>query len=164
MTYSDSLIEQYQSKGLLLDSNLLLLHLVGSINPALIGSSRLTSFTIRQMVFLQQFTAGFRRMVTTAHVLTEVSNLVNDLHAEGKKEIWSRFVSTLEMIEEQPYSSYEAARLPEFRYLGLTDTVLTAMSNDFLIVSNDGRMVNLLWERNLNALKWVDLLRDAGFL
>ncbi|MGB8538636.1 MAG: hypothetical protein WCD57_19590 [Acidobacteriaceae bacterium] len=158
MTYVDAMIARYQSKGLLLDSNLLLLQLVGSIEPALIGRAKLSAFDIDQFRLLVRLISMFRRQVTTAHVLAEVSNLVNDFHEAGKLAIWTAFVQHLEVVEEQSLSSYVVARRPEFRYLGLTDTALSTLAQGFLVVSNDGRMVNQLRAIKLDALKWVEIL------
>lgn len=97
-------------------------------------------------------------MVTTAHVLTEVSNLVNDFHEAGRTAVWADFVSHLEVIEEQSISSYEAARRSEFRRLGLTDTVLSTFAQRFLVVSKDIRMANYLRDNlRIDALKWVEV-------
>jgi hypothetical protein len=97
-------------------------------------------------------------LVTTAHVLTEVSNLVNDFHEAGRTAVWADFVSHLEVIEEQSISSYEAARRSEFRHLGLTDTVLSTFAQRFLVVSKDIRMVNHLRDNlRIDALKWVEV-------
>lgn len=63
----------------------------------------------------------------------------------------------LEVVEEQPLSSYGIARRPEFRYLGLTDTALSALAQDFLVVSKDFRMVNHLSAIGEYALKWVEV-------
>jgi hypothetical protein len=152
-------IEQYKSKGLLLDSSLLLLHLVGSIAPALIGQKPLGGFDLDQFRSLQILISRFSRLVTTAHVLTEVSNHVNKFSLDAKTAIWTQFVQHLEIVEEQPLQSYAVARRPEFRFLGLTDTALSALAEQFLVVTNDGRMVNHLRDNiGANALKWVEVL------
>jgi hypothetical protein len=161
MSYAAMLMEQNRAKGLMLDSNLLLLHLVGSVNSSLVGSgsyNKLSNFSAYEAQLLKQLISCFRRVVTTPHILTEVSNLVNDLHPDGKRQVWGAFVSTLEIIPEQPISSYKAAGRDEFTYLGLTDTVLAEMSNEFLIVSNDARMVDILRRNQITALKWVEVL------
>ena len=159
MTYLETVIEQYRAKGLLLDSNLLLLHLGGSIAPALVGQKTLSGFDLDQFQSLQILISMFRRLVTTAHVLTEVSNLVKDFHLDVKTAIWTGFVQHLEVVEEQALQSYAVARRPEFRFLGLTDTALSALAEQFLVVTNDGRMVNHLRDNiGANALKWVEVL------
>jgi hypothetical protein len=161
MTYAATLIEKYRAAGLFLDANLLLLYLVGNIDLNLVGVghyNKLSDFKIEQMALLHRLVGCFKRLVTTAHVLTEVSNLVGDMHETGKQKIFERFAETLEIVGEQNISSYEVARRPEFQYLGLTHTVLAELPDRFLVVSNDGRMINLLRAKGIDALKWVEVL------
>jgi hypothetical protein len=101
----------------------------------------------------------FPRKVTTPHILTEVSNLTNKFSEYGRLAVWGEFASHLDVIEECWLSSHEVVKREEFRFFGLTDAGLGALAKDFLIVSNDGRMVNFLWDRlKLDALKWVEVI------
>ena len=161
MSYAEFLIEKYRSKGLLLDSNLLLLYLIGAVDPALVGDGRynkLSDFTRTQIVILKRLTFLFRHLVTTAHVLTEVSNLIGTMHDAGKLRVFSSFADTLEVVREQDVSSYRAARRTEFYYLGLTDSILAELAGEFLVVSNDARMVDVLRQSGFETLKWVEVL------
>ncbi len=161
MSYAVMLLEKYKSRGLLLDSNLLLLYLVGSVDPTLVGTgqyNKLSSFTVLQITLLQQLVSVFPRVVTTAHILTEVSNLVNAMHDKGKLRVFNAFADTLQVVSEQEISSYEVARRQEFPYLGLTDSVLAQLADRFLIVSNDARMVEMLRRTGIETLKWVEVL------
>lgn len=68
-----------KSKALLLDTNLLLLYLVGGKDPQLIdGARRLNAYTEEDFDLLYEFieSNGFLQLVSTPHILTEVSNLV----------------------------------------------------------------------------------------
>jgi len=161
MSYAVMMIEKYKSRGLLLDSNLLLLYLVGVVDPTLVGTgqyNKLSSFTVQQITILRQLISTFTRVVTTAHILTEVSNLVNAMHDTGKRRIFNAFAETLQVISEQEISSYQVAHRQEFQYLGLTDSVLAELADKFLIVSNDARMVDMLRQTGIEALKWVEVL------
>lgn len=161
MTYAGILIEKYRPSGLLLDSNLLLLYLVSVVDPTLVGTgqyNKLSSFRATEFEILRRLMSLFKRVVTTAHILTEVSNLVAAMHDSGKLRVFREFVATLEVVDEQPVSSYRAARRSEFAYLGLTDSVLAELSGKFLIVSNDARMVDMLRQSGVEALKWVEVL------
>jgi hypothetical protein len=161
MDYVSIMIDKYKGGGLLLDSNLLLLHLVGTVDPGLVGVghyNKLSTFNLEQILILRQLISCFKWVVTTAHILTEVSNLLGDMHEAGKQRVFEAFAETLSVIEEQKVSSYAAAHRPEFSYLGLTDSVLAEFADKFLIVSNDGRMVNLFRDRGIEALKWVEVL------
>ena len=165
MNYVEILVSKYQSRGLLLDSNLLLLYLVGRIDTILVGTGRynkLSDFRAIEVVTLERLVSSFRRLVTTAHVMTEVSNLVNTMRDADRVRTFRRFVETLEVISEQEVSSYEVAGRSEFSLLGLTDSVLAHFAGQFLIVSKDGRMVNGLRANKIEALKWVEVLGLTG--
>ena len=161
MDYAGLLIEKYRSKGLLLDSNLLLLYLVGSVDSSLVGNgqyNKLSSFRVQELITLRQLISVFNHLLTTSHILAEVSNLVGRLHDAGKSRVFKAFAGTLQIFDERQISSYHVAGRQEFPYLGLTDSVLAELSHEFLIVSNDGRMVNILRANGIEALKWVDVL------
>jgi hypothetical protein len=81
-TYVDSLIDRYRVKGILIDANLALLYLVGTCDLRLIGDgkyNKLSKYDTEDYHLLLRLKRFFRKAVTTPHVLTEVSNLTNDL-------------------------------------------------------------------------------------
>jgi hypothetical protein len=146
MDYVSMMIEKHRGDGLLLDANLLLLYLVGAVDPHSVGVGQyngLSNFKMHQFVLLNQLIACFKRVVTTAHVLTEVSNLAGDMHETGRQRIFQSFAETLEVIDEQDVSSDKAARRQGIQYMGLTDSVRAELANRFLVVSNDGGMVKM---------------------
>lgn len=161
MTYAVMMLAKYKSRGLLLDSNLLLLYLVEAVDPTLVGTgqhNKLSSFKVEQITILHQLVSMFAQVVTTAHILTEVSNLVNAMHDTGKRRVFNAFADQIEVISEQDISSYRVARRQDFQYLGLTDSVLAELAGKFLVVSNDARMVEILRQAGVEALKWVEVL------
>jgi hypothetical protein len=95
--------------------------------------------------------------VTTPHVLTEVSNLAGDLPSATKSECLKQFLPTLSDTEELLIPSYDVAQRPEFHYIGLTDSALAHVANQFLIVTDDARMVAELSKSGLDALNFNHL-------
>ena len=80
MNYAEQLLVRYRSRGVLVDTNLLLLYFVGLYNPSLIPQFKRTRiFTVNDFDVLQNFIALFSKVVTTPDILTEVSNLSNQL-------------------------------------------------------------------------------------
>jgi hypothetical protein len=159
-SYVELLFQKYQSKGLLIDANLLLLYLVGSYDTRLIGDgkyNKLSKYTAEDFNLLLRLRAAFAKSVTTAHVLTEVSILTNDLPESTKSECLSEFLQVFGNTEELTVASFEAAKRPEFRYLGLTDCALAEVSNRFLLVTDDARLVGKLGESGLEALNFNHL-------
>jgi hypothetical protein len=74
--YLAHLFEKYRGKGVLVDTNLLLLLLVGAIDPKHLAKFKPTAnhgFTASDFALLCWIIDQFPRIFTTPHVLTEVS-------------------------------------------------------------------------------------------
>jgi hypothetical protein len=159
-TYIDSLLERYIPKGILIDANLALLYLVGSYDLRLVGDgkyNKLSKFDVEDYHLLLRLKNVFTKAVTTPHVLTEVSNLVNDLPERTKSECLKKFYETFVEIDELAIPSMEAAQRPEFHFLGLTDSALASVSEQYLIVTGDLRLVKKMNESKLEALNFNHL-------
>ncbi len=147
MVYAEVLIEKFRRRGLVFDSNLLLLYLVGLHDRSLIGDGKynnLSKYTSEDFNILVRFRGLFSRAVTTPHVLTELSNLANDFPQAIKIKCFASFQKTFAQLNEISVSSLQASRRLEFNFLGLTDCVLAELTPDFLMVSDDARLVNKL--------------------
>jgi hypothetical protein len=159
-TYEELLIERHRLKGILIDANLALLYLVGSCDLRLVGDgkfNKLSNYTAEDYRLLLRLKKIFRKAVTTPHVLTEVSNLTNDLPEPTRKEIFKKFHATFVEIEELPIASMVAAQRAEFPFLGLTDSGLAHVSHQYLIVTDDARLVKKMNESGLEALNFNHL-------
>jgi hypothetical protein len=67
------LIKQHQSKGVLVDTNLLVLYLVGKVNRKRIPSFKRTqTYTVEDFDLLAHLMAWFGKLVTTPHILTHL--------------------------------------------------------------------------------------------
>jgi hypothetical protein len=106
------------------------------------------------LVRLEKF---FKKAVTTPHVLTEVSNLTNDLPEKTKSACLKKFYETFVEIDELTIPSMDAAQRPEFHFLGLTDSALAIVSNQYLVVTDDARLVMKMSESGLEALNFNHL-------
>ena len=159
-TNVELLINKYRSKGILFDANLALLYLVGGYNLGLIGDgkyNKLSDYTKDDYHLLLRLKKHFKSVVTTPHVLTEVSNLANDLPESTKMNCLKRFYDTFASIDELAIPSMDAAQRADFHFLGLTDSALAHVSGRFLIVTLDGRLVKKMEESQLEALNFNHL-------
>ena len=76
MSELERLITTHRRSGVLVDSNLFLLHLVGLINRQRIASFKRTdTYTEADFDLLERLLGLFDRLFTTPKVVTEVSNL-----------------------------------------------------------------------------------------
>jgi hypothetical protein len=130
--------------GVLLDTNLLLLYLVGLSRSGNIGfHKRLSMFEQRHFCFLLDLVSPYKNIVVTPHCLAEVWNLIGeqsnsfDLDRARLIEFARRFVS--EAVEVYQPAKQLVGR-DEIRWLGLADVsqLSAALEGGFAMTSADG--------------------------
>jgi hypothetical protein len=153
------LIAKHRGKAAILDSNVLLLYLVAEFDPSLVGSSykRLSSFQAPDIVLLRWLFDQFSSVATTAHVLTEVSNLSNQMPTWKKEQWFPWFGRRLGDFAEIALASSEIGRLDTFFRFGLTDAGLVQLSDRYVIVTNEFPLTGLLESRNLPVINFTHL-------
>ena len=76
--YLDSLFARYCQKGILVDTNILLLLFVGRVNRKRISQFKRTQqFVSEDYDLLSNIVSQFVAVVTTPNILTEVNSLIN---------------------------------------------------------------------------------------
>ena len=149
------LIEKHRAKGVLVDTNLLVLFLVGTVNrQRILNFKRTGDFTIEDYDLLVRLIDWFGQLIATPHVLSQVSDLA-DLTGNELTEIRELFKVLVENIEE----SYDTSRLivgdPAFRRLGLTDAAIaTVCSRGILVLTGDAQLHAALQARTIDALNF----------
>jgi hypothetical protein len=79
-------LDSASARGLLVDTNLLVLFAVGTVNPNRIETFKRTSrYTKSDFDLLLRVLGKFNKLYTVAHVLAEVSNLTDLPGAEGQQ-------------------------------------------------------------------------------
>lgn len=140
------LIRDHQLTGVLIDTNILLLHVVGSADRKRISKFKRTKqFTIGDFDLLQKLLACFSRRVTTPSVLTEVSNFASQLEEPGRANCLNRLAEEIQTLEEQFEPSSELADDEDFCKIGLTDTSIKSVArNHLLVLTDDYQLANRL--------------------
>ncbi len=157
------LIEKHRSKGVLVDTNLLVLLLVGSVNKRRIGTFKRTqNFTVEDFDLLSGLVSWFGKLVTTPHVLSQVSDLT-DLPGKDLRTIRGLFGSLVEQMEE----SYDISRVlithDLFSRLGLTDAAIaTVCSRGILVLTTDLNLQLALQNCGTDALNF-NHIRPQGW-
>ncbi len=153
----ERLVSAYRARGVLLDANLLVLYIVGSHDPRLIGSVKATrSFTVRDYEFVAGLVSLFDRLVTTPHVLTEVDGLSNvGLPGRHRWDYLDTFRQRIEEAVEVQTPARDVVADPAFLRLGLTDAaVLTLGEGGPLVVSTDLDLCIALESRGLGVVNY----------
>lgn len=146
MSRFDELIQQYRHKGLLLDTNLILLLLIGRLNIERISQFKRTqSYTPDDYHLLTSVYEEFSRFATTPHVLTEVSNLLGQLQNQWKLEYFRVFAEYIHSVNEVAIATRKLAAHPDFVRFGLSDiSILKAAATGYLVLTDDAPLSVLL--------------------
>lgn len=118
-------------RGYLIDTNLLILFVVGSESRDIIARHRrLKGYSAADYDKLRQMIDSAGRIVVTPNTLTEASNLIRQHGEPERSGILNRLRNIIEQSQELVVASTAAARNPEFRRLGLTDAVLLEVATE----------------------------------
>ncbi len=133
------LVQKYRSRGVLVDTNILLLYVVGKYQPELIARfKRSNVFTADEYELLVALLFHFHRIVTTPNILTEVSNLLGQLRDREKAECLQVLAQEIATMDEQFIRSDTAAQTEVYRRLGLTDAgILSLAQGSYLVLTAD---------------------------
>jgi hypothetical protein len=159
MTHSlKPLLEHYRRSDIIVDSNLLLLLLIGTYDQAQITQFKRTAiFTANDYRALLSLLAQFRSVCTTPHVLAEVSNLANGLPAELRYKVMIAFAELIKTFTEQFIPAVKLAPQSEFVLFGITDCGLAEISGETLVLTTDGRLAAYLQQQGKKALNFHHL-------
>ncbi len=155
MLDAGALIEKYRSKAVLVDTNLLVLFLVGLVNKRRIPEFKRTQdFTIEDFEMLRHLVAWFGTLVTTPHVLSQVSDLAT-LAGSELRTVRELFSSLVQEMDEHYDSSKAAVMDALFLRLGLADTAIaTVCSRGVLVLTSDLDLYLALQQRGADALNF----------
>lgn len=128
-------------KTLILDTNLLVLLVVGMVNKKYISAHKKLHpvYNEEHYNLLVKLLENYSEIIVTPNTLSETSNLLRmGMKEPAKKEIVTLFKDMIEKTREVYISSGLAAQRSEFIYLGLTDSVLLecGKSNTILLTAD----------------------------
>jgi predicted nucleic acid-binding protein len=145
--------------GLLVDTNLLVLFAVGTVNRHRIEMFKRTrQYTKADYDLLLRVLDKFNTRYTVAHVLAEVSNLTDLPGAEGQQ---ARRVlkETISLLSEVELSSALAAEDRHYQKLGLVDAAISAAAraHNCTALTDDFDLYHLLSRDKVNVLNFTHL-------
>ncbi len=158
------LIDRYRSKGIAIDSNLLLLLFVGLFDKERIGKFKRTNeFVVEDFISLTKIVREFRLIITTPNILTEVDNLTKHLTGDPKLAFIRVFKVFILKSSERYIESSKIILLKQFIEVGITDTTLYKLAcSGTLIITKDGAFARLLERENLPVINF-NHLRPYGW-
>ena len=148
------LLGKYRKKGLLIDTNLLVLYIVGSLDIELIRDfSRTSQFTIDDFYLLSDFSDLFDLKITTPHILTEASNLIGK--SRNLRGLLKIYISN---ADEKFLESSKVTENDDFIDFGLTDTAIINVSqNSCLVLTDDRPLYGFLINKGIDTVSLDEL-------
>lgn len=152
-----------RSAGLLVDTNLLVLYIVGSVNRERItGFKRTRTYTKEDYDLLIRLVSSFQPLHTVAHVLAEVSNLT-DLSGPERRQALLLLRHTISSLTEAEMPSTRAAESRSYERLGLTDAaiVMAAREHRCTVLTDDLDLYVALYHAGIKAINFSHLREGA---
>jgi len=156
------LIRSYCQKGVLIDTNILLLFLVGSVNRERITRfNRTQQFIPEDYELLLAFIAKFQKIVTTPNILTEVNSLANQLGEPERSQcfaIFAQFTRNVTLLDEYYVKSLDAVNTEKFIKFGLTDSgILTLSKGKYLVLTDDLKLASYLQSVEIDVINFNNI-------
>jgi hypothetical protein len=164
MEETSRLLGRYAKKGVLVDTNILLLYLIGSYNPSLIpGFKRTRQFTVEDYRTLSFLLQPFEAVITTPNILTEVSNLSAQLAEPARRDHFRMFAERIRVMDEHYIDSREAATQDGFVRFGVTDMGILLLSrNRYLVLTDDFALSQFLQYHGADVINF-NHIRPLGW-
>lgn len=153
--YIEYMISEYKKKEIVVDTNLLLLLLIGRYDIYLISKFKRTeTYSIDDYRLLEKLISHFPGIITSPNILTEISNLSDGI----SQEYFSTFAKQIKTFNEQTIPSSNISEEPIFIKLGLTDAGISMFAkNRHLIVTVDLPLANFLETSGLPVINFNHL-------
>ena len=120
----------------LLDTNLLLLLVIGMTDPKYIEKHERVRhiYDVEKFNRLFAFIATGNAIVCTPNILTETSNLLSQIGDPIRSEIMGQLAALIATSDERYVESRTAALAPSFIRLGLTDSAVLSLPKENMTV------------------------------
>jgi hypothetical protein len=162
--YPQSIFDRYRSKGILIDTNLMVLIAVGAYDPQrVLTFKRTLKYTLDDLVLMHRLLSYFVRRITTPNILTEVDNLTRQLPEAEYAAISVSIGQLVTNFFEVYIPSAGVIDNPNYPLLGLTDCVTAMAARDVLVVTDDFRLSNILAGLGCDAININHIRSQAWF-
>jgi rRNA-processing protein FCF1 len=158
LDYLLPLVHKYRSKGLLIDTNLLLLLFIGSAIPEILPTFKpITNqgFSEKDYNLLRHFASRFTKIITTPHVLTEVSNHCDKLKGKYRATYCESLIPLIKALKEETVEAATLCEREHFIDFGLADMAISEISSSaYLVLTIDFDLVGHLKKRKIDVINF----------
>lgn len=158
----DQYISIYRRKGILVDTNLLLLLIVGG-TPSIKSFKRTSAYSTADYELLLRVIDQFEKLISTPHVLAEVSNLTNGLHGGHLSDFYATFKKSLTTITEIHKFAADISQDLSLSPHGLADVGIMSVAKDnYLVLTDDLRVASFAHQNSVDVVNF-NHVRDASW-
>lgn len=147
-------------RPILIDTQLLVLLVVGLTRASLIGRHKRTTdrkYTRTDFYFLLDLLGNAPRFVFCAHVAAETSNLAGQHGEPDRSAIMATLKALLNHAEERPILCSEAMEHPDYAALRLTDAAQLALcTEDAVLLTDDEPLHRAAVRHGIACLRFRD--------
>ncbi|NJL90213.1 MAG: hypothetical protein HC916_10795 [Coleofasciculaceae cyanobacterium SM2_1_6] len=159
------LVNKYKPKGILVDTNILLLWFIGSVNRQRISQfNRTEKFTPEDYTTLVRVLTSFSKIITTPNILTEISNLViKDIKKPELPRCFEELTEVLSTeasfkLEEYYIESRIATKVNKISEFSLTDCSILELARDrYLVLTDDSKFAGYLTGSGIDVVNFNNL-------
>lgn len=156
----NNLVNKYSTKGIIIDTNIMLLLFIGNFNQSIISKFKRTqAYNSDDYEYLVKFIKLFKIVLTLPNILTEVNSLSNQLDKKYKKSYYTFFSKSVQILDERYIPSKIISKSEKFWQFGLTDTAIEILAYDnYLVLSSDASLCKYLYNKNIDAINFAHLM------
>jgi len=159
--YLNSLIDKYRSKGIIIDTEIMLVYIVGSYDINYISKFKRThpKYNPDDYKSISKVLSCFRKKIVTPHILAELSNLSFQAREEKREDYFKAFSGLLKRTSEDYIDKDTVLTLPLLSKIGVTDLgiIEAAKKFDYLVFTDDFPMTGLARKKGIDVLNLNDI-------
>lgn len=151
---------QYCNKDrLIVDSNLLILLLIGNFDKNRISKFKRTNmFTVEDYDLLVNIIKKFNEIIVTPNILTEVCNLCNSYNTANDNKLYIYFKQIIDNFTENYVPTKSITTLFTFNKLGVSDsTIFELCSKGTLLLTDDFPLYSCVTSKKYLAINFHNL-------
>jgi rRNA-processing protein FCF1 len=138
---------------IVIDTNALLILIIGQIDANLIESHKRTSIYEPQDYYdLLRIIGNFENLLILPNIWTEVDNLLNNFTGEQKYHYVLKFTEIVKLSTEKYVATINSAEAASFYDLGLTDSLLLILAKENkLLMTSDSTLSDYAIASGINV-------------
>lgn len=151
----DEYIRAHKNYGIILDTNVFLLYLIGVYDINFIKDfKRTVKYDIEDFEWLKLVIKPFKSIYVTPQILAEAWNLFENIRDPKFSDFLDSTLHIFTLIDEEYINKNDIVQNSSLRHIGVTDTSIieVAMNLNLLVITDDFRSVHHYMSRDISVL------------